>query len=259
MEGGTLVEVGGAGVACPDVAASEGIELAIDGGLGGEFGEGLGTVAVVANQPEVGIVGLSQHLLGGEGHGTALRVLREGSLRSGVGIELADGTVYARLVPNASVELLGQDARLLRRRPDERGEAVVAGHQHVEHPVRLRLLAEEESVELHPLCPTQRGGLHVLGALDDGDAQLPQLVVARVALEGRHQHGIGLQLDDALLVGRHTVAAIDHLLREAMDVLLLAHAADARLHAQFADESAVNSGEDERILERNLYQLIVES
>ena len=255
MEGGTLVEVGGAGVACPDVAASEGIELAIDGGLGGELGEGLGTVAVVAHQPEVGIVSLRQHLLGREGHGTALRVLREGRLRSGVGIELADGTVYAGLVPDASVELLGQDARLFLRCSDERGEAVVAGHQYVEHPVRLRLLAEEESVELHPLCPTQRGGLHVLGALDDGDAQLPQLVIARIALEGRHQHGIGLQLDDALLIGRHTVSAVHHSLRQPMNVLQLAHTANALLHAQLTDESAVNGRKYQRILQRNTDEL----
>ena len=65
-----------------------------------------------------------------------------------------------------------------------------------------------------------------------------------VALERRHQHCIGMELDDAFLIGRHTIAAIHHLLGEPMNVLFLTHTAYAFLYPEFANQSAMHGGED---------------
>ena len=67
---------------------------------------------------------------------------------------------------------------------------------------------EEQSVETHPLGTSQSGGFHVVGTFDDGNIQFLDTAITATVLERRQKDGIGMQVDDALHIGIHTVATI---------------------------------------------------
>ena len=111
---------------------------------------------------------------------------------------------------------------------------------------------EEQSVETHPLGTSQSGGFHVVGTFDDGNIQFLDTAITATVLERRQKDGIGMQVDDALHIGIHTVATIGDGAPAAgfvnggqFDVLQVADTADATKHTQIIHQSAVDGRVDD--------------
>ena len=111
-------------------------------------------------------------------------------------------------------------------------------------------LAEEPAIETYPLGTPQCGGLHIVGTLDDGDAQTLEVAVGTGILVGREQDEVGIEADDALAVRGHGTAYVaDAASGQCFadswigDVLCLANSYECIEHAQLFDEAAMGGSE----------------
>ena len=61
----------------------------------------------------------------------------------------------------------------------------------MEQGVGLALTAKQPSIIAHPLGPSERGGLHVVGSVNNGDAK-PLYLLHGLALVRTDDDGVGL-------------------------------------------------------------------
>ena len=116
---------------------------------------------------------------------------------------------------------------------------------------------KQPAIVAHPLGTPQSRRLHVVGSLDDGDAQARELRDRGIALIRADDHRVGMQGNDLLYVGRHGVAAIHDLAGLCPplyvgdeDILQVTHADDTVLQMKVFQQLTVRCREHNHTTER---------
>ena len=188
-EGGLFVELGALDIAGIGAARAQGMELAVAGVLSQQLTGGEVVATAVAQQPEVGIGGTLQHGLEGQGNRAAVSVVGPEVTACSVANHLADGAAPAGDVPSAAGDLVDHHGGARLGLMGHGGEGVIAAVDEVEQAVGPALAAVEQPVEPEPFGARQGGRLHVLGTLDQRNADVLKLSVAAGVLAGRRGAG----------------------------------------------------------------------
>ena len=142
-------------------------------------------------------------------------------------------------IPHVARHPLGDDAFAQWQTGGIAFQTLISAVHHMEQRVGTRSAVKQPTIVAHPLGTPQGRRLHVVGSLDDGDAQTRELCDRGVALIGTDDDGIGMQSDDLLHIGRHRVSTIRDLTSLCPplyvgdeDILQVAHADDAVLQME---------------------------
>ena len=213
---------------------------------------------VVFHQPEIGIFRLFEYRFKTQRHGSAIRIMAEQVIGSGILVKLAGGAATSRYIPRRTAFHFTHQFRLGALRVGYGFQFVVALFHFGKDTVRQGFLSEKHSIETDPLGTSEGRCFHVVGTFDDRDFQLLHLSVASAILVRRKQQGIRVKVDNLLHIRIGAFPCIDDgsLLASFddgryLDVLDFANAPDAVHGSQFVDEVAMRSGIDQRLAQRS--------
>ena len=129
-------------------------------------------------------------------------------------------------------------------------QGTIAAIDDGEETVGTGLAAKEHAIEAQPLGTGQGRRLHILGTLDDGNADLFQAAIAPAVLKGREEQGIRTLVDDLL---HHRTHAFTHIGDTAclhlfvnpgnLDVLQIRHTSDTLFTTKRHQHRTMDGGE----------------
>ena len=118
----------------------------------------------------------------------------------------AHGAPASGHIPDTTRHLVHQHRGARGSLCGQRNQFLIATVHNVEERVGPLLLAEEQSVELDPFGPCYRRFFHVVGTLDERDAEFAHLAITAIVVERRKQDGIGMEGEQLLDVGAERTA-----------------------------------------------------